>query len=70
MVTLIENKVRPSDFYWGIGVLITSQLLVMYMLNHKPLYLTLSFVVFIFSLFVGHNKRAIRSLDYRRVNDN
>lgn len=63
-----EQYVKPSDFYWGIGMILTIILLDIYYSSGKLMrYWWLSLFLFIFSMIISHNKKIRNKFDYKEV---
>jgi hypothetical protein len=69
----MENKMerkylKPSEFYWGIGLLLTINILIIHHITQDLSYFILSILVFILTLFIGYNKKIKNKADYKLNN--
>jgi hypothetical protein len=67
----MENKMereylKPSEFYWGTGILLTINLLIIHHITQDLSYYILSILAFILTLFIGHNKKIINKFNYKQ----
>jgi hypothetical protein len=59
-----ENKIRPSDFYWGLCMILASILLVGgYILDNSYLLFS-ALIIFTCGLIINHNKKIKNEFDY------
>jgi hypothetical protein len=68
----MDNKmereyVKPSDFYWGIGLLTSVLFLILYYVSGELYFFILGAILFIVTLIIGHNKKIRNSFDYKKT---
>jgi hypothetical protein len=63
-----KSYIKPSEFYWGIGMILSlTSLSIYYSSNGLLRYFIFSLLFLVMSLFINHSKKIRKMIDYERV---